>query len=228
MNGSNTPVDTDRTARRRSTIMGIRCGLRKGELNGLRWHDIDWKRRIIIVAGQLQDGKHTHGKSKHAVRNVPFAESLEHVLRRHKENQEEERSVSPEGWNQAGYVFCTEVGTPFNPANVWRQFNEFQLLARLTEPCPVCNGSGTQGHKAQATACAACDGHGVITLFRFHDLRHTYASLSLAAGVPLYKVSRRMGHSSISVTHDFYGHLDHNDTTDSGAIDRVLEPEEAA
>jgi hypothetical protein len=50
----------------------------------------------------------------------------------------------------------------------------------------------------------------------------------LAAGVPLYKVSRRMGHSSISVTHDFYGHLDHNDTTDSGAIDRVLEPEEAA
>jgi integrase len=42
---------------------------------------------------------------------------------------------------------------------------------------------------------------------RFHDLRHTYAALSIAAGVDIFTLSRRMGHSTISVTADRYGHL---------------------
>jgi integrase len=57
---------------------------------------------------------------------------------------------------------------------------------------------------------------------RFHDLRHTYATLSIAAGVDLYTLSRRMGHNSIMVTADKYGHLYQGHTQDVDSLDRLL------
>jgi len=57
---------------------------------------------------------------------------------------------------------------------------------------------------------------------RFHDLRHTYAALSIAAGVDIYTLSRRMGHSSISVTADRYGHLYQGNQQDGESLDRLL------
>ena len=48
---------------------------------------------------------------------------------------------------------------------------------------------------------------GVVQHMRFHDLRHTYASLMLAAGFKPYEVSRWMGHASVSTTDTIYGHL---------------------
>ncbi len=61
-----------------------------------------------------------------------------------------------------------------------------------------------------------------LPAIRFHDLRHTYAALSIAAGVDLYTLSRRMGHKSISVTADKYGHLYQGQTQDADALDRLL------
>jgi integrase len=58
---------------------------------------------------------------------------------------------------------------------------------------------------------------------RFHDLRHTYAALSIVAGVDLYTLSRRMGHSSITVTANCYGHLYQGNTQDADALDRLLQ-----
>jgi integrase len=202
--------------------LAIRCGLRKGEINGLRWRDIDFDRREIHVLGQLQDGERTDGKSKHAHRSIPISEDMAQVLRRHGQNQEEERSISAVGWNQDGYVFCSETGTPFNPANIWRQFDMFQRLANLTETCAMCKGSGTKGSGAKAGPCGACDGHGVISSFRFHDMRHTYAALNLAARVEIFILSRRMGHSSISVTSDLYGHLYPGNTHGVEAVDSLV------
>ncbi|HEU5098204.1 MAG TPA: tyrosine-type recombinase/integrase, partial [Roseiflexaceae bacterium] len=57
---------------------------------------------------------------------------------------------------------------------------------------------------------------------RFHDMRHTYAALSIAAGVDLYTLSRRMGHSSITVTADRYGHLYQGNNQDADSLDRLL------
>ncbi len=62
----------------------------------------------------------------------------------------------------------------------------------------------------------------MIARFRFHDLRHTYAALSLAAGVDLFTLSRRMGHSSITVTADRYGHLYAGKDDDADALDTFL------
>jgi integrase len=57
---------------------------------------------------------------------------------------------------------------------------------------------------------------------RFHHLRHTYAALSIAAGMDLYILSRRMGHSSITITADKYGHLYQGHSQDADALDRLL------
>ena len=57
---------------------------------------------------------------------------------------------------------------------------------------------------------------------RFHDLRHTYAVLSIAAGVDIYTLSRQMGHSTISMTADRYGHLYQGHSQDLEALDQLL------
>ena len=83
-------------------------------------------------------------------------------------------------------------------------------------------GHWQSGYREGAVPCDSCAGHGVIARFRFHDLRHTFAALSLASGLDIFTLSRRMGHSSISVTSDRYGHLYKGKDDDAQAIDRLL------
>ncbi|MCS5522371.1 tyrosine-type recombinase/integrase [Curtobacterium flaccumfaciens pv. oortii] len=65
----------------------------------------------------------------------------------------------------------------------------------------------------------------VVQHMRFHDLRHTYASLMLAAGFKPYEVSRWMGHASVSRTHTIYGHLYPTDYDDQIARFAAFVPE---
>jgi integrase len=182
----------ERTPHRNAALyhIAIRCGLREGELIGLRWTDIDLDRRELRVAGQLQQGKRKGAKYR-SHRTIPLTPDLVRVLRWHLQNQVEERRVSAEGWNAAGLVFCSDVGTPLLPSNLNMQFDRLLKRAKLPD-------------------------------IRFHDLRHTYAALSIAAGVQLFTLSRRLGHSSIAVTSNTYGHLYANHTEDVEAIDRLL------
>lgn len=171
--------------------LAIRCGLRQGELLGLRWSDIDLKRHELRVASQIQKGQRTKTKTPRSRRAIPLTADLVRVLKWHLANQQEERRVSAPGWNAAGLVFCSERGTPINPSNLDRQFKSLLSQAKLP------------------TA-------------RFHDLRHAYAALSIAARVDIFTLSRRMGHSSITVTADRYGHLYQGHTQDVDSIDRLL------
>ena len=70
--------------------------------------------------------------------------------------------------------------------------------------------------------CADKEERAGLAATRFHNLRHTYAALSIAAGVDMFTLSRRMGHSSITVTADRYGHLYQDHTQDVDALDRLL------
>lgn len=198
--------------------VAIRCGLRLGELLGLRWLDIDLERRELRIAGQLQQGRRKKGKTKKAHRTVPIAHDVIEILRTHRQNQIEERAISGEGWNKAGLVFCSENGTPLGGNNMWRQFTTLQRRAGLAEPCAACDATGKQS----GTKCLACHGSKTIALFRTHDMRHTYAALAIAAGVDIFTLSRRMGHESITTTADKYGHLYTGQDDDATAIERLL------
>jgi integrase len=173
--------------------VAIRCGLREGELIGLRWSDIDLQRRELRVTTQIQKGARRKTKTgDRGRRTVPLSLDLVRVLEWHKKNQTEERAIAGEQWNTAGLVFCSEHGTPINPSNLNNQFDRFLRHAELPD-------------------------------LRFHHLRHTYAALNIAAGVDLYTLSRRMGHSSITITADKYGHLYQGQTQDANARDRPLQ-----
>jgi integrase len=202
--------------------VAIRCGLRQGEIIGLRKSDYDPKRRELRVAGQIQDGRRRKGKSKHAHRTLPVSADTARALAAHLQNLAEEERLSGGGWNAAGLLFVSENGTPLAHSNVWRTYTALLRRCGLTDPCEACKGTGRAGTADDAPACEACEGRGVIARFRFHDLRHTYAALSLAAGVDLFTLSRRMGHSSITVTADRYGHLYAGKDDDADALDTLL------
>ena len=89
------------------------------------------------------------------------------------------------GGTEKGLVFAREDGLPLYPTVVTHRFG--QIVARTSSVGP--------------------EGPIPLRVIKLHDLRHRAASLGIAAGVPIEVVSKRLGHSSISVTADIYGHL---------------------
>ena len=155
------------------------AGLRASELRGLRWEDIDFKRGELHV-WQRADRYGVIGqpKSRAGTRTVPLGPMLTNVLR---------------AWRLAststGLVFPTRTGKPLDHSN---------LLRRMFGPVQVAAGIVTAGSKPK---------------YSFHALRHFYASWCINRRVdgglelPLKVVSTRLGHASIQITADRYGHL---------------------
>ncbi|NTU79276.1 MAG: site-specific integrase [Chloroflexales bacterium] len=115
-------------------------------------------------------------KTPRSERELPLSADLVEKLRTHHEKQDEERRLLGERWTDYDLVFPSEVDTVIMPRNLVRHFKAALQRAKL--PASV----------------------------RFHDLRHTAATLMIAAGVPLKTVSDILGHSSIQMTADTYGY----------------------
>jgi integrase len=145
-------------------------GLRQSELLGLRWRDIDFPGQLIHVRRALdRSGRDVPPKTRHSVRDVVLMTGLAEALRAHRERS---RFRGPED-----YVFASQVGTPLQRRNVWRQALE-----------PAYSKAG-------------------IERLRWHDLRHTFASLLIGGGANVVFVSRQLGHGSSDVTLRVYAHL---------------------
>lgn len=164
--------------------LALTCGLRRGELLGLRWADIDLDAGRLTVRGALKriDGRLTveDTKTRSSRRTVHLPGPVVKALRQHEALQAVERATAADEWSSdpafSGLVFTT----PFGRAIDGRNFAHY--LSLLTE--------------------AAGLGHWTP-----HELRHSAASILLAMGVPLKVVSETLGHSSIRITADVYGHL---------------------
>ncbi len=161
------------------TLM-LTTGLRRGEALGLRWEDLELDHAILRVrrtlkreGGQLVTADTKTLKSCRAL-NLPAP--VVSLLERHREAQEVERALLGAAWVETGFVFTTQVGTPIDPRNLYRDFQG------------VCRRAGLEH-------------------WHPHELRHSAASLTLASGVALQVVSHILGHSSIRMTADVYGHL---------------------
>lgn len=159
------------------TTLGL--GLRRGEVLGLRWSDVNWTAQQITVAGQLQRVKDVGivwvaPKTDASIAVIDVPEFVMDALVAQKDRQAF-LSGSPR-WRNSGYVFTTEQGGPLEPDNVTHRFPKFLKDHDLRHQ-------------------------------RFHDLRHSTASLLLARGVPLWQVSKILRHAGIAITSDTYGHL---------------------
>jgi integrase len=164
-------------------VLAIHTGMRRGELLGLKWSDVDLENARINIRRTLtrtDNGKRvTLGdpktrKSRRAIRLTPQA--IE-ALRSHLERQLREIVEAGDLYGDQGLVFTTEVGTPINPSNL-RQRSFAPLLKKAGLP-----------------------------RIRFHDLRHTCATLLLSKGVHPKLVQELLGHASIAITLDTYSHF---------------------
>lgn len=152
-------------------------GLRRGEVCGLRWVDIDLDGGTATVAEQLvtvnwavEAGK---PKSDAGERDVALDKGTVAVLRAHRKAQLEDRLAWGAAWVDSGRVFTREDGSELHPASVTVLFTDLVEAAGLP---PI----------------------------RLHDLRHGAATLALAAGVDLKVVQEQLGHSSSALTRDTY------------------------
>ena len=159
----------------------IFTGMRRGELLGLQWGDIDWNRGIICVKRSLfwlsknemndQDKsrwRFVSPKTKNSIRSIDMSKGLAKSLQIHRINC----PVSP-----VDLIFCNKDGNPLDPDN---------MVKRDFLPALTCAG---------------------LRKIRFHDLRHTFATLLLNGNENIKYIQTQMGHASIQTTIDRYGHL---------------------
>ncbi|SRR5579884_377823 len=113
-------------------VVALATGLRRGELLGLRWEDVDLEHGELRVRAQAQHGELTALKRAQGRRIIPLAPMAVEALQRHRVAQLAHRLQLGEAWREHGLVFPSSVGTPYNPANLWR--HTAALLGRAGIP----------------------------------------------------------------------------------------------
>jgi integrase len=162
-------------------VVALHCGLRQGELFGLRWGDVDLEAGILRVNRSLSRTKDgpafTVPKTTKSRRTVQLTNGAIEALKRHSERQAEEMVRADALYADQGLVFASEIGTPLNRHNVnGRSFKPLLVRAGLPN-------------------------------IRFHDLRHTCATLLLGKGVHPKFVQELLGHATVAITLDTYSHV---------------------
>lgn len=177
-------------------VVALSTGLRRGELLGLRWRDVDLHGRTLFVRQALQriDGqlRFVPPKTHRSARTVPLSQLATAAISAQRAKQAEDRLLVGPAWVDNDLVFASQLGTPLEPRNVTRRFDAVRTAAGLD-------------------------------WVRLHDLRHAFATFLLDQGEELRTVMDLLGHSTIRLTADTYGHvLPTRARSAVDAIDRVL------
>lgn len=187
-------------------------GLRPCEAFALTWdEDVDLEAGTIRIAASLNrvgldreeypfGWQLTRAKTDTSHRTVPLPPVAVKELRAWQTQQKRDRLMMGGEWQEHGFVFTASNGSPLTLSNLYNaHFRKVCARAGLGEwePRPA-KPKGQPGPRKQRRFSPA---------FRIYDLRHTCASLLLKAGESLQVVGARLGHKSIMVTADIYGHL---------------------
>ncbi|MFI2349364.1 tyrosine-type recombinase/integrase [Streptomyces sp. NPDC019443] len=161
--------------------LALRTGLRKGELLGLHWEDLELDSGTATIHRSLQRTRTggltlLHTKTRASERRIALPTECINSLKLHRERQHEEHQAGGTGWTDNGLVFTTPAGGPLDAANLTRRFR--RLL-----------------HRAG------------LRMIRFHDLRHSTATLLLEQGIDLVVIKELLGHAHIGVTAGVYAHV---------------------
>ncbi len=162
-------------------VVAVTVGLRRGEILGLRWVDVDLEAATLRVARQLQRMRDRSGlrfatPKGGKGRTISLPPRAVEALRAHRARQAEERLRAGSLYRDGNLVFATQVGTPLEPSNIDRR--SFKPLLREAGLPDV----------------------------RFHDLRHTCATLLLSRGVNPKFVQELLGHADVGLTLNTYSH----------------------
>lgn len=161
-------------------FLAVTTGMRRGEILGLHWSDIDLEvGQIKITRNLTMAGREmvvTTPKTKNSRRRIYISPEGVALLRHVHEQQQQMRVRRAKQWQDTGYVFTTQIGTPIKPVKVSQTFDQLGQTLGLPR-------------------------------IRLHDLRHTNASLSARQGMPLKVLSERLGHASPGFTAKVYQHL---------------------
>ena len=159
--------------------LALFTGMRRSEIVGLKWSDINFDKQCLSVRRSIYKPKgeksiEKEPKSHSSFRTIAIPNCLCETLEEYKKSQEQ-YSLSLSTWQNLDYIFTDDSGNVMNPQTPTKQFSHF--LAR----------------------------HNIRHL-KFHCLRHTSATILLATGCDIKTVSARLGHSSIETT-DIYVHM---------------------
>ncbi len=162
-------------------LLAIYTGMRRGEILGLKWSDIDFEKKIIRVERTLihipgNGYQFSSPKTFKSKRQIHIPDQILDDLVFHKKQQEQWKEIFGQEYQDNNLVVCTEKGTIQDPRNVLRVLKRFCESAKVTK-------------------------------IRFHDIRHTHASILIAENVDIVKVANRLGHSKAKTTLDYYAHL---------------------
>ncbi len=165
---------------RRAITLTLLTGLRRGELLGLEWDDVNWEEKTITIqrTSQYIPGKGIFTdtpKNKSSKRIVHVSPEVIKILIEQRQWQERQSKRLGEKWNTSNRIVTNENGgTPY-PDSLTHWFAEFVKKNDLPK-------------------------------INIHSLRHTYATLCIANDVPLTTVSAQMGHTTVGTTANIYAH----------------------
>jgi integrase len=163
-------------------MLAITTAMRRGELLGLKWSDIDFDNHFLQVRRTLDfiagygGYVETEPKTAMARRRIMLPDFVINALMQHRVQQLELRLKAGADWQEQDYVFTGLKGGPLNPRYILKMFDRLLRDAELPH-------------------------------MRFHDLRHSAATLLLSMGVNPKVVQEILGHSNISMTMDVYSHV---------------------
>lgn len=161
--------------------LSLATGLRRGELLGLQWGDIDFEQRTLRIVRSLahipKEGVRVQEvKTNSSRRTVALSPNAVLLLRAHQEQAEATQAVDGGQLRAGDFVFSHRTGRPISPSSLTHAFKR------------IAKDAGIAGA-------------------RLHTLRHSHASILLNAGANIKDVSDRLGHSNVSITLNKYGHV---------------------
>jgi len=147
--------------------ISLTTGMRRGELLGLRWSDVNWSAKVLrlrqsigAVHNRMMPGTTKGSRSN---RDVDVTDALLADLKDHRACQNERRLALSQAWDDLDPVFCSEVGTAIQAPNLYREYRRLKEIAGVPH-------------------------------IAIHDQRHTVASWAIAAGMDPKTAAERLGH----------------------------------
>jgi len=163
-------------------VLALSSGLRRSEVLGLRWTNIDLEAGTAAIRDTLVpvNGGMEHRinvtKSKKSRRDIPLDPETVAVLRAHRNRQATDRMASPV-WNETGLVFTNNIGQPIRPTTFTRTWKRLAVEADVPPLTP------------------------------HPGARHGWATLALESGIAMKVVSEQLGHANLAITADTYSHV---------------------